>query len=215
MLTRSPLPCPLPPPPLHRADTLAGADLTIMEEGFELLERLEGLVSRRTDLPPLPMFTSCCPGWIGFVETCAPEIIPHVSTCKSPHMMVGAVLKTYFAEVGAVPTQLAVHAQRTQRPRLPSSSARHQAPAPAPPPGGLRRHALLPLQEERRRCPSESRLPALRLPSAHSPLWCWRPARPAPCPLVPGLRRRSSAAPATSAWCPSCPACANRARPTA
>lgn len=79
-------------------DTLAGADLTIMEEGFELLERLEGLVSRRADLPPLPMFTSCCPGWIGFVETCAPEIIPHVSTCKSPHMMVGAVLKTYFAE---------------------------------------------------------------------------------------------------------------------
>lgn len=72
-----------------------------MEEGFELLERLEGLVSRRADLPPLPMFTSCCPGWIGFVETCAPEIIPHVSTCKSPHMMVGAVLKTYFAEVGA------------------------------------------------------------------------------------------------------------------
>ena len=40
-------------------------------------------------------------GWIGFVETCAPEIIPHVSSCKSPHMMVGSVLKTYFAEVCA------------------------------------------------------------------------------------------------------------------
>lgn len=48
---------PSPPP----ADTLAGADLTIMEEGFELLERLEGLVSKRTDTAPLPMFTSCCP----------------------------------------------------------------------------------------------------------------------------------------------------------
>lgn len=79
-------------------DTLAGADLTIMEEGFELLERLEGLVNKRPDTAPLPMFTSCCPGWIGFVETCAPEIIPHVSSCKSPHMMVGSVLKTYFAE---------------------------------------------------------------------------------------------------------------------
>jgi hypothetical protein len=86
-------------PPL--ADTLAGADLTIMEEGHELLERLEGLVSRRADAAPLPMFTSCCPGWVGFVETCAPELIPHISTCKSPHMMVGAVLKTYFAEVVA------------------------------------------------------------------------------------------------------------------
>ncbi len=38
-------------------------------------------------------------GWIGFVETCAPEILPHLSTCKSPHMMVGSVLKTYFADV--------------------------------------------------------------------------------------------------------------------
>lgn len=79
-------------------DTLAGADLTIMEEGFELLDRLEGLLSKREDAAPLPMFTSCCPGWIGYVETTAPEIIPYVSTCKSPHMMVGSVIKTYFAE---------------------------------------------------------------------------------------------------------------------
>lgn len=51
---------------------------------------------------PLPIPVPCVQGWIGFVETCAPEIIPHISTCKSPHMMVGAVLKTYFAEVGGV-----------------------------------------------------------------------------------------------------------------
>ena len=47
--------------PLLPADTLAGADLTIMEEGFELLDRLEGMIHRRADAPPLPMFTSCCP----------------------------------------------------------------------------------------------------------------------------------------------------------
>ena len=67
------------------------ADLTIMEEGTELLNRIQnGGV--------LPMFTSCSPGWINYIEQYYPEFIPHLSTCKSPHMMSGAVVKTYYAE---------------------------------------------------------------------------------------------------------------------
>ncbi len=72
-------------------DVLAGADITIMEEGTELLHRIR-------DGGVLPMFTSCCPGWIEFVEKCDPELIPHLSTAKSPHMMEGALIKEYFSE---------------------------------------------------------------------------------------------------------------------
>jgi NADH-quinone oxidoreductase subunit G/NADP-reducing hydrogenase subunit HndD len=72
-------------------DTDFAADLTIMEEGHELLHRLKnGGV--------LPMMTSCSPGWINFVETMHPEMIPHLSTAKSPQGMFGATVKTYFAE---------------------------------------------------------------------------------------------------------------------
>ena len=72
-------------------DTNFGADLTIMEEAFELLHRIQhGGV--------LPQITSCSPGWINYMEYFYPEIIPHISTCKSPHMMMGAIIKTYFAE---------------------------------------------------------------------------------------------------------------------
>ena len=68
-----------------------GADLTIMEEGTELLQRIQnGGV--------LPMITSCSPGWIKFCEHFSPEFIPNLSTCKSPNQMQGAVTKTYFAE---------------------------------------------------------------------------------------------------------------------
>lgn len=73
-------------------DTLFGADLTIMEEATELLERLQG--SR----DPLPQFTSCCPGWVTYVETRAHEMIPHLSTAKSPNQMLGAMIKTYIAQ---------------------------------------------------------------------------------------------------------------------
>ncbi len=67
------------------------ADLTIMEEGTELLHRInEGGV--------LPMITSCSPGWVKFCEHFYPEFIPNLSTCKSPNQMQGAVTKTYFAE---------------------------------------------------------------------------------------------------------------------
>ncbi len=72
-------------------DTNFGADLTIMEEAHELLERIKkGGV--------LPQITSCSPGWINYMEYYCPELIPNVSTCKSPHMMVGAIIKSYFAK---------------------------------------------------------------------------------------------------------------------
>ena len=72
-------------------DTNTGADITIMEESNEFIERLK---SNKT----LPMITSCCPGWIKYIEMNYPELLPHLSTCKSPHQMLGALLKTYFAE---------------------------------------------------------------------------------------------------------------------
>ncbi len=72
-------------------DTNFGADLTIMEEGNELLNRLQnGGV--------LPMFTSCSPGWIKYIEYEYPELLDHLSSSKSPHMMFGAICKTYWAE---------------------------------------------------------------------------------------------------------------------
>jgi len=72
-------------------DTNFAADLTILEEGTELIGRI-------VNKGVMPMFTSCCPAWINFVEKIHPEIIPHLSTAKSPHMMAGRVIKTYFAE---------------------------------------------------------------------------------------------------------------------
>ena len=72
-------------------DTDLAADLTIMEEGSELVERVKtGGV--------LPMMTSCSPGWIKFVEHFYPSLIPNLSTCKSPHQMLGAVIKGYYAK---------------------------------------------------------------------------------------------------------------------
>nr|AXU24207.1 iron hydrogenase [Scenedesmus sp. SE-MC3] len=80
-------------------DTLFGADLTIMEEGTELLHRLKAhLQNDPNKEEPLPMFTSCCPGWVAMVEKSNPELIPYLSTCKSPQMMLGAVIKNYFAQ---------------------------------------------------------------------------------------------------------------------
>jgi NADP-reducing hydrogenase subunit HndD len=76
-------------------DTNTGADLTIMEEGTELLGRLQ-------NNGKLPMITSCSPGWIKFCEHYFPEFIPNLSTCKSPHMMLGALLKSFYAEKAGV-----------------------------------------------------------------------------------------------------------------
>ena len=72
-------------------DTNYGADLTIMEEGTELLERV-------TKGGVLPMITSCSPGWVKFCEHYFPDLIPNLSTCKSPQQMQGAIIKTYYAE---------------------------------------------------------------------------------------------------------------------
>ena len=72
-------------------DTNTGADFTIMEEATEFVERFKNNDN-------LPMITSCSPGWVKFIEMNYPELLPHLSSCKSPHQMFGAILKTYYAE---------------------------------------------------------------------------------------------------------------------
>ena len=74
-------------------DTNFAADLTIMEEGSEFVERFT-----HRDQYQWPMFTSCCPGWVRFVKSNYPEFTPNLSTAKSPQQMFGAVAKSYFAE---------------------------------------------------------------------------------------------------------------------
>ncbi|NPV47654.1 MAG: 2Fe-2S iron-sulfur cluster binding domain-containing protein [Armatimonadetes bacterium] len=76
-------------------DTDFTADLTIMEEGHELIHRL-------TEGGALPQLTSCSPGWIKFIEHFYPQLLPNVSSCKSPQQMFGALAKTYFAETAGV-----------------------------------------------------------------------------------------------------------------
>ena len=77
-------------------DTNFGADLTIMEEGTELLTRLKKALVDKDKNVALPMTTSCCPAWINYMEYFYPELAPNVSTCKSPQQMFGAVAKTYY-----------------------------------------------------------------------------------------------------------------------
>lgn len=79
-------------------DTNFAADLTIMEEGSEFLERLKDTFASKGKTAVLPMITSCSPGWIKYVEHQYPDQLDHLSSCKSPHMMLGALTKTYFAE---------------------------------------------------------------------------------------------------------------------
>lgn len=74
-------------------DTNFAADLTIVEEASELLARITGETDK-----PLPQFTSCCPAWVKFAETYYPELLPHISTAKSPIGMQGPTIKTYFAQ---------------------------------------------------------------------------------------------------------------------
>ena len=85
-------------------DTNFAADLTIMEEGSEFVERFT-----HRDQYQWPMFTSCCPGWVRFVKSNYPEFTPNLSTAKSPQQMFGAVAKSYFAEkAGLDPRKLRV-----------------------------------------------------------------------------------------------------------
>ena len=76
-------------------DTCFGADLTIMEEGTEAIDRI-------TNNKPLPLITSCSPGWVLFLERFYPELIPNLSSCKSPMQMMGALIKTYYAQKSGI-----------------------------------------------------------------------------------------------------------------
>ncbi|MBT9176432.1 MAG: NADP-reducing hydrogenase subunit HndC [Firmicutes bacterium] len=81
-------------------DTQFGADLTIVEEGHELLRRLN-------ESKHLPLITSCSPGWVKYAEHFCPEMLEHLSTCKSPQQMLGALVKTYYAEkIGVMPSNI-------------------------------------------------------------------------------------------------------------
>ena len=76
-------------------DTNTGADFTIMEEASEFIDRIQnGGV--------LPMATSCCPAWVRFVEMNYPEQLDNLSSCKSPHQMFGAIIKSYYAKVNNI-----------------------------------------------------------------------------------------------------------------
>lgn len=79
-------------------DTTFSADLTILEEGAELISRLYKAVVRKDNSAALPQFTSCSPGWIKFIEHAYPEWLPHLSSAKSPQQMMGTMIKTYLAE---------------------------------------------------------------------------------------------------------------------
>ncbi len=113
-------------------DTNFTADLTILEEGTELLTRLKtALVEKKA--VALPMFTSCSPGWIKFLEHYYPDMTPNLSTCKSPQQMFGAVAKTYYAEkIGRKPEEIFVVSImpctakkfEAQRPEMNSSGVR-------------------------------------------------------------------------------------------
>jgi iron-only hydrogenase group A len=99
-------------------DTQFAADLTIMEEGSELIERL-------TKGGVLPMITSCSPGWINFIEAFYPSLLPHLSTCKSPQQMFGAIAKSYYAErTGIDPRALRVASI------MPCTAKKHEARRP-------------------------------------------------------------------------------------
>ncbi len=77
-------------------DTNFAADLTIMEEGTEFLTRIKKSLTGGE--AALPMITSCSPGWIKYIEHTYPDLLPHLSTCKSPHTMLGALIKSFYAE---------------------------------------------------------------------------------------------------------------------
>ena len=91
-------------------DTNVAADITICEEGTELLTRLRARNEVETDATttfgqgepgpePLPMFTSCCPGFLAYIEKSDSELAPYLSSCKSPHMMYGALIKHYSEDL--------------------------------------------------------------------------------------------------------------------
>ena len=89
-------------------DTDFTADLTIMEEGTELLVRLKKALVDGEQVA-LPQFSSCSPGWINYMEHFNPDMLANLSTCKSPQQMFGAIAKTYYAEkIGVKPEDMVV-----------------------------------------------------------------------------------------------------------
>ena len=107
-------------------DTDTGADFTIMEEGTELIERIK-------NGGKLPMITSCSPGWIKFCEHNYPEFLDNLSTCKSPHTMFGALLKSYYAEkMGIAPSNIFVVSI------MPCTAKKYEAARPEMGENGLR-----------------------------------------------------------------------------
>jgi NADH-quinone oxidoreductase subunit G/[NiFe] hydrogenase diaphorase moiety small subunit len=83
-------------------DTNFSADLTIMEEGTELLNRLRKVIVDKDKSVMLPQFTSCSPGWVKFIEHFYPEYLDYLSTAKSPQQMFGSVIKTFYAKEAAI-----------------------------------------------------------------------------------------------------------------
>lgn len=90
----------------HVLDTTFAADLTVMEEAAELIRRLE-------TKQPMPMFTSCCPAWVRFAKLFYPKLLPNISTTKSPVLMQGAMIKTYFAQKLNIDPQKIFHVALT------------------------------------------------------------------------------------------------------
>ena len=86
-------------------DTNFSADLTIMEEGTELLQRLYQTLVMRDPKVRLPLLTSCSPGWVKYIEYFYPELLEHLSTAKSPQQMFGAIIKTYYAQLKGLDPQ--------------------------------------------------------------------------------------------------------------
>jgi len=132
-------------------DTDFAADLTIMEEGTELINRVQkGGV--------LPMFTSCSPGWIKFVETYYPEMLPNLSSCKSPHQMMGAVLKAYYAKQGMDPKNIVVVSV------MPCTAKKYEAARPEMEVDGIRDVDVVITVRELARMIKQSRIDFANLP---------------------------------------------------
>ncbi len=133
-------------------DTDFGADLTIMEEATELLSRIKNGGA-------LPMFTSCSPGWIKYVEHNFPEMLPNLSTCKSPMEMEGAIIKSYYAEkAGIDPNKIVVVAV------MPCTSKKFEAQRPEMEVDGLRSVDISITTRELARMIKEARIDFTKLP---------------------------------------------------
>ena len=133
-------------------DTDFGADLTIMEEATELLSRIKNGGA-------LPMFTSCSPGWVKYLEHNFPEMIPNMSTCKSPMEMEGAIIKSYYAEkAGIDPEKIFVVAV------MPCTSKKYEAQRPEMEVNGLRSVDVSITTRELARMIKEARIDFVKLP---------------------------------------------------